>query len=200
MQNKQNVSVQEGVRRFRFGSKQRLLLSLGLLAAVMGLMFSSCSSTIENRNPVGEQFPEVEGETLEREALVLPPGEPCVLLVGYVQDAQFDADRWLLGLLQAKPDVRILEVPTISGLFPRLIANTIDSGMRKGIPSEDWQSVVTVYGADAKRIKELTGNQRGRNIRVLLVDAEGRVRWFHDRGYSPSKLLELGQAALALKN
>ena len=121
-----------------------------------------------------------------------------MLLIGYVQRAQFDADRWLVGLLQAPPPVRILEVPTIKGLFPRVIAGTIDEGMRSGIPSEDWGVVVTLYGSDANKLVELTGNENGRNIRVLLVDADGVVRWFHDRGFSAGKLLELVQAAEGL--
>ena len=165
-----------------------------MLAVATLLAFTSCSSTVENRDPLGERFPTVAGEGLDGEKLVLPLEEPSVLLVGYVQDAQFDADRWLIGLLQAMPPVRILEVPTIAGLFPRMIAGRIDSGMRNGIPNEDWESVVTVYGDHAGQIVELTGNE-GRNIRVLLLDAEGHVRWFHDRGFSAAKLLELGEVA-----
>jgi hypothetical protein len=33
---------------------------------------------------------------------------------------------------------------------------------------------------------------------VLLLDAEGRVQWMHDRGYSASKLLELAARAREL--
>ncbi len=168
------------------------------LLAFASLLVSSCSSTIENRELVGELFPTVTGETLEGKTLALPLNEPTVLLLGFVQEAQFDADRWLIGLLQATPPVRILEVPTIPGLFPRLIGDTIDDGMRNGIPSEDWQSVATVYGGDAERIVEFTGNESPRNIRVLLLDSEGRIRWFHDRGFSAGKLLELGEFAARL--
>ncbi|MFT5286200.1 MAG: hypothetical protein ACI8TQ_002368 [Planctomycetota bacterium] len=180
-------------------SKARgLTLLFGSIAFAALLTVSSCSSTFPNREVLGERFPEVTGETLTGEKLALPLNEPTVLLLGYVQDAQFDADRWLIGLLQATPPVRILEVPTIPGLFPTMLAGTIDEGMRKGIPSEDWQSVATVYGSDAELIVELTGNERPRNIRVLLLDAEGRVRWFHDRGFSAGKLLELGKEAARL--
>jgi hypothetical protein len=170
----------------------------GLIAVATLLAVTSCSSTVDNRDPLGEHFPEVAGETLDGETLALPLDEPSVLLVGYVQDVQFDADRWLIGLLQATPPARILEVPTVAGLFPRLIANKIDAGMRSGIPSEDWEAVVTLYGPDAKRIVELTGSERPRNIRVLLLDADGRICWFHDRGFSAAKLLELGEAASRL--
>jgi hypothetical protein len=125
-------------------------------------------------------------------------GQPAVLLVGYQQNAQFDADRWLFGLLQAQTPARILEVPTIPGIFPGLFAKSIDSGMRTGIPNEDWSCVVTLYGGAATRLERFTGRTRARNMRVILLDAEGQVRWFHDRGFSAGKLLELDGAARSL--
>lgn len=169
-----------------------------LLSAALMLALAACSSPLPNRQPLGEAFPPVEGKSLSGDPVALPPKEPAVLLVGYLQEAQFDADRWLYGLLQANPPVRILEVPTIPGLFPSLFAGKIDEGMRQGIPSEDWASVVTVYGDPAKPIARLTGTERGQNIRVLLLDASGRVQWFHDRGFSAAKLIELEAAIAAL--
>ncbi len=171
------------------------VLASALLAATMG----SCRSTVENRDPLQQPFPQVRGQSLAGEAVTLPvPGEPVLVLLGYAQDAQFDADRWLYGLLQAQFPVRILEVPTIPGLFPRLISGTIDSGMRSGIPSEDWSSVVTVFGSDAGTLVAFTGDQQPSNMRVLLLDEEGRVHWFHDRGFSAAKLLELERSARLL--
>ncbi len=169
-----------------------------LLLSGAALTQISCQSTVPNRSPLGETFPSVSGKSLEGGTAVELPaalaGAPAVLLIGYDQDAQFDADRWLYGLLQADLGVQLLELPTIKGLFPRMIAGTIDSGMRAGIPSEDWASVVTVYGAGAGKIVDFTGNEVGSNIRVLLLDAEGRTTWFHDRGFSAGKLIELQQA------
>ena len=166
-----------------------------LLLIALGL--SACSSPVPNRDPLGEPFPEVAGKTLAGEPLELPGalgGAPAVLLVGYVQDAQFDADRWLYGLLQAELPVAVYELPTIPGLFPRALSGRIDAGMRSGIPAEDWAAVVTVYGERAARIVALTGNESPRNVRVLLLDSNGRVLWFHDRGFSAGKLIELQQA------
>jgi hypothetical protein len=173
---------------------------LGLCLAVLILaLLSSCQSAVANRDVLGQSFPAVVGESLSGERVQLPTREKAsVLLVGYAQDAQFDADRWIFGLLQAKPEASIVELPTIPGLFPRLASGWIDSGMRSGIPSEDWSSVVTVYGSAAKTIVDFTGNEKPRNIRVLLLDSEGRVRWFHDRGFSAAKLLELDGAIRAL--
>jgi hypothetical protein len=171
------------------------------LAALCLLSSLACATTAPNRDPVGERFPRASGKALDGTARTLPDdlaGQPAVLLVGYVQGAQFDLDRWILGLLQAKTPVRILEVPTIEGLVPTVISGWIDSGMRSGIPAEDWPAVVTVYGSEAAGIVRLTGEERPRNARVILLDPEGRVAWFHDRGYSAAKALELDVAARAL--
>jgi hypothetical protein len=171
---------------------------LAALAAVVAL--GACASPVPNRDPVGQAFPQVQGESLAGEAMTLPDdlaGAPAILLVGYVQEAQFDLDRWLLGLLDSGTPVRLLEVPTIPGLVPGLFSDSIDAGMREGIPSEDWSLVVTVYG-DGDAIVDLTGNTSPRNTRVLLLDADGVVRWFHDRGYSARVMLELDERARAL--
>ena len=172
-----------------------LAMGIALVISVLG-----CRPTIENRDPVGETFPSVRGESLDGDSVRIPDdfaGEPMVLLVGYVQKAQFDLDRWALGILQAGLPVRVLEVPTIRGLLPGAFARTIDAGMLSGIPSEDWGSVITVYG-DAGKIVRATGNEGARNGRILLLDAAGRVAWYHDRGYSAGKMLELRRAAESL--
>lgn len=180
----------------------QLLSSRLLLATLFGSLLLGCSnSSTVNRDPVGEVFPTVQGESLDREAIELPSalaGQPAILLVGYLQEAQFDADRWLFGLLQAGTPAQIREVPTIPGLVPSAISSTIDNGMRAGIPSEDWGSVVTIYGSDAGKIREMTGDENGRNMRVILLDQEGHVRWFHDRGFSAAQLIALDKAAREL--
>jgi hypothetical protein len=166
----------------------------------LALLLAGCSSPLTNRDPVGEPFPSVRGESLEGTALELPEelaGAPAVLIVGYLQDAQFDADRWLFGLLQSETTLRILEVPAVRGWVPRLISGKIDQGMRDGIPPEDWASVVTVYG-DADKVAQFTGTELGNNVRVFLLDSSGRVVWFHDRGYSAGVLLEMLEVARPL--
>ena len=168
--------------------------------ALLLFLLSACSSVVVNQDPTGQVFPSVRGTSLAGESYTLPDdfaGKPLVLLVGYKQRSQFDLDRWILGLVQLQTPVRIVEVPTIKGLIPGMFANQIDAGMRKGIPEEDWGAVVTVYD-EAAPIVEFTGNENGSNGRVLLLDKQGKVVWFADRGYSAGQVKALDEAVRAL--
>jgi hypothetical protein len=49
---------------------------------------------------------------------------------------------------------------------------------------------VTLY-AEAKPVAEFTGNEDGLPGRVVLLDGDGRVVFFHDRGYSLGTLQRL---------
>ena len=165
-----------------------------LLAASAVVMAGGCARTIANRDPTGEIFPTVIGESLEGERTEMPAayaGRPAVLLIGYKQGTQFDIDRWLMGLMQAGVDAQLVEVPTIPGLMPTIASGWIDDGMRSGIPREDWGAVVTLYGNAAKPVAELTGNEYGRLARVIVLDREGTIIWFDDEGYSARKAMEI---------
>lgn len=169
------------------------------LAAAAASSLGGCTSTIENRDPTGERFPTVVAEPLSGGEVTIPDdfaGAPVLLLVGYVQDSQFDIDRWLYGAIDADLNVTLREVPAARGAAASLAKGFIDSGMRKGIPKDEWGAVSTTYGKAAEAIGTFTGTERPRNARVLLLGPSGVVRWFHDQGYSALKLKEL-EAALA---
>ena len=164
-----------------------------LLIILLAFSLIGCSTTFVNSNPVGENFPAVKGQTLTEEKRELPSyfeGSEVVLLLGYEQDSQFDIDRWLIGLDMTETKIKAYEIPTIQGLLPRIFKSSIDEGMRKGIPKELWGGVITIYG-DGATVQEFTGNQNPNNARVLLLDKDGKVIYFHDRGFSVQALNEL---------
>ena len=158
-----------------------------LLIGCLGLILSGCGTTYPNRNIVGEKFPSVRGKALSGEEVTLPDqlkGKKVIIVIGYMQDTQFDIDRWGIGFFTADLDLPpVYEVPTIPGLLPSLFKESIDKGMRSGIPAESWKDVITVYGNDGGKIAEWTGTTVPRNCRVLLLDENGVVLWMHDKGY-----------------
>ncbi len=130
------------------------------------------------------------GQTLAGEPVDIPGdffGQKTLLLLGYKQDTQFDIDRWLIGLDMTETRVAVYEIPTIQGLAPRMFSTVINNGMRRGIPKELWKGVVTVY-ADGDKVQRYTGNQNPNNARVILLNKEGNVIYFYDRGFSVEAL------------
>ena len=157
------------------------------------LLAASCSSTYPNQNITGKSFPKVSGESLAKEKVQIPDdfkGIFTLLLVGYKQDSQFDIDRWLIGLDMTETKVDVYELPTIQGMFPRMFSTMIDNGMRRGIPKELWQGIITIY-SDGDKVQAFTGNENPNNARVLLLNKSGVIVYFYDEGFSVSALNEL---------
>jgi hypothetical protein len=174
--------------------------NLLFLISLSFLLFGCSKNSIQNKEASGKNFPEVSATLLTGENIKLPAylaGASAVVFVGYIQNSQFDIDRWILGLNQVGAKVRLIEVPTIQGMIPSLIRDKIDNGMRSGIPQEDWPLVATVYD-DADKITQLTGTERPLNARVFLLDKTGKIVWFYDRGYSATYVLELAEKIKAL--
>lgn len=163
------------------------------LTLLVVTLLSACSSPIANKNPINQTFPEVVGENLKEQKVVIPnelEGQARLLLIGYVQDAQFDIDRWLIGLDMTKTAVTAYEIPTIEGMVPRMFERFINNGMRAGIPKNLWGGVITVYQG-AEKITNLTGTENPNNARVLLLDEDGKIIFFYDQGFAVEPLNNL---------
>ena len=168
--------------------------------ALSGAIFAMGCASHPATNPVGQAFPRVEGKSLSGKEVVIPDdfsGQASLIVIGYKQKSQFDIDRWLLGLSTKKLGIPVYEVPSVVGFIPSLFSNGIDDGMRRGIPQEDWSNVVTIYN-DADKVAQFTGNDNGIVGRVVLLDAAGRVQFFHDRGFSVGALERLSQVVADL--
>ena len=152
-----------------------------------------CTKSFSNKNPVGEQFPSVKGHSLEKKNYNIPEdfvGDKVLFLIGFVQNTQFDIDRWTIGLDQTTTKVNTYELPATQGLFPIVFKTRLDDSMRVGIPDEIWGGVITIY-KDGGIIQGFTGNENPRNTRVVLIDERGIIIFFHDSGFSIKALNEL---------
>jgi hypothetical protein len=167
----------------------------GFMAISVVSLFAGCGSSLPNRDIVGEVFPKVKGKSLDGVEKILPSafkGNKVILILGYEQNTQFDIDRWGIGFFTADLQLPpVYEIPTIPGLLPSLFKESIDSGMRSGIPKESWKDVITVYGGDGSILTKWTGTESARNCRVILLDENGKVLWMHDKGYGLPPLKSL---------
>ncbi|MCG8670975.1 MAG: hypothetical protein MI867_16315 [Pseudomonadales bacterium] len=176
------------------------MINRSLLACLLLILagLQGCTTTYTNQSPVGELFPSVKGTSLSDKEYDIPEqfkGQPVLFLIGYKQASQFDIDRWLIGLDMTETKVATYELPAIQGFVPRLFSRQIDSGMRAGIPDELWRAVITIY-EDGDRVQQFTGNTNPNNARCVLLDADSRIVYFYDRGFSVAALNEL-KAALS---
>jgi hypothetical protein len=161
-----------------------------ITSAFMVLMLSACSAQYPNQQILGKQFPTISGQSLDEKIVTIPSDfktGKTLLLIGYKQDSQFDIDRWLIGLDMTGVTLPTYELPTIAGMAPRIFSTFIDSGMRKGIPKELWGGVITIY-KDGETVQKFTGNQNPNNTRVILIDSQGKILHFYDRGFSVEAL------------
>jgi hypothetical protein len=160
---------------------------------IFSALLTACSTHYPNQNIEGQNFPAIQGESLEKNSVSIPNdflGKPALLLIGYKQNSQFDIDRWLIALDMTETVVDAYEIPTIQGMFPKMFSTFIDNGMRAGIPKPLWKGVITVYD-DGEKIQEYTGNHNPNNTRVVLLDKNGRVVYFYDAGFAVSALNDL---------
>jgi predicted transcriptional regulator len=168
-----------------------------IIALAFGLLLmSGCSTVYPNKDITGQVFPEVVGQSLEKKSVTIPndfSGEITLLLIGYVQNSQFDIDRWLIGLDMTQTKVNVYEIPTIQGLFPQMFSTFIDNGMRSGIPKPLWKGVITVY-EDGDKVQALTGNEKSSNARVVLLDKKGKILYFYDQGFAVDALNQVRDA------
>lgn len=165
-----------------------------LLLVIFTIVLQGCASYDYSRTvELGDKMIEATGESLDGTKYEIPndfAGQQTLLIFGYVQDSQFDIDRWLIGVDMTGTQVPVYEIPTIKGMFPRMFKTFIDNGMRRGIPKEIWKGVITVY-EQGDEVQRFTGNQSPLNSRVMLLDENGRVTYFYDRGFSVDALNEL---------
>ncbi|GHB77716.1 hypothetical protein GCM10008107_29130 [Psychrosphaera saromensis] len=172
-----------------------------VILAIFVSLLSACGTSYPNQSVKGQVFPSITGQTLEQNQLNIPADlkqDAVLLLIGYKQNSQFDIDRWLIGLDMTNTIVDVYELPTIQGMFPRMFSTVIDNGMRKGIPKELWKGVVTVY-EDGEKVQKFTGNESGNNARVALINKDGVILYFYDRGFSVGALNELRNALEATR-
>ena len=148
-----------------------------LILIMSFLSLFGCSTIFTNNNPTGKIFPSVEGQSLDKIKYSIPEdflGDKVLFLIGFVQNTQFDIDRWTIGLDQTNTKIKTFELSAIKGLFPIVFKTRLDNSMRTGIPDEIWGGVITIY-EDGEKIQRFTGNEKSRNTRVVLIDENGEV-------------------------
>jgi len=150
------------------------------------LSLAGCQVSYPTRNPVGDTFPTVAGQTLAGEVITLPDalaGRPTVLLVAYSGRAKDDVLWWMTFAKMYLGDARVVSVPAVTSWWSWLWRDRLEDAIRNALPESYWPGVVTLYD-DAPEVAGFTGNRHGSTARVLLLDEQGRVVFFNADGFN----------------
>ncbi len=177
-----------------------LLLGAGLAVAVVYLLWRAApASKLMRSGGALPCFPTVSGANLDRSRMEFPrdfAGMRNLLLVAFERWHQRDVDTWLPAaskLEAAVPGFVYYELPVIRKL-PVLYRSFINEGMRAGIPDQtSRERTITLY-LDKKDFRSALGINDERDIRLFLVDREGRMLWSESGPWTAEKGADLERA------
>jgi len=134
------------------------------------------------RLPVGTRLPALVGETLAGPDLRLPEaarGRVTLIAMGFSYASRHAVEPWMDRFRRdfaRDSAVTFYELPMMSGIGPRLGKPFIDSGMRRGTPSELHARVATVWTDVATWRRRLAVRDQDLAY-LILIDRDGRVVW-----------------------
>jgi len=138
--------------------------------------------------PRSDRFPRIEARDLEGRDVVLPDafdGDRNVVIVAFRREHQGLVDSWIPWLEERAahdPGLRFYELPTIARLWAPM-RGFIDGGMATAIKDPTvLRRTLTVYGDRTRLTDPLGIGDRG-TVTILLVDADGTVRWTGSGGF-----------------
>ena len=126
-------------------------------------------------------------------------GKVALAALGFTYDSRFAVEAWskrFKGEFGGRPGVTFFEIPMIGGMG-RLGKFFIDRGMRKNTATELHENVITVYGGTGDW-KTRVGFKQEDAAYLLLIDAQGIVRWIHAGMFDEAAFQALRAATLAL--
>lgn len=157
----------------------RPILGTHLVAVVLACM--TCQA---------QTLPATVGETLSGKRIVLADavrGHAVVLVAGFNKEAGDGCGAWATAL-RSDPALTGVPIYRVAMLeqAPSFVRGAIKGGLRKGLSSAQQDNFV-VLTQDDKVWQSYFSVTEDKDPYVVLLDAEGRVRW---RGYGAAKDLE----------
>ncbi|PKQ61106.1 hypothetical protein BZG02_16815 [Labilibaculum filiforme] len=152
----------------------------------------------------GDIFPQIKGELLSSELIILPDhckGKVSVLIIAFKRGTQVQIDTWTTPLLKefsVHKDFRFIEIPMISNLYDWM-SHYINNGMRGGIDETMHKNVMTYYGP-LNSYFDYFDVQDKKLCYLFLLDKEGKIQHLTKGKSKPEELSILFQKIKNLLN
>ena len=128
------------------------------------------------------RFPHMAARDLEGRSLELPDafsGASNLVVVAFRREQQAMVDSWVAWwetIAAEHPSLRCFEIPVIATRWSPARA-AIDGGMAQAVRAQEARRrTLTVY-TDVRRVTDALAIDTTDTVTVLLVDADGRLRW-----------------------
>ncbi len=149
------------------------------------------------------KFPEMKVQTLSKKDITFPTetiGKPTILCLVFEGKAQSLVDTWTTPILAkyANNEVNYYEIPMIKSLY-KIMKNTIDNGMRKGVPEKLHGNVATYFGSLSDYKTKLMLDDTD-NCFIFLLDKKGVIKYVADNVADAQKLSALYDKVAQIDN
>ena len=135
------------------------------------------------------QFPMIEGENLLGKKIELPQageGHPSVIIIGFTHASQSQTKPWSARLY---PGVTTYSLAVLQDV-PRLVRGMAVGGIKSGVPQEQRERFLLVFRGE-KELKEAAGFDSPNDAYLILLDADGTIRWRFHGALNDASLAEL---------
>lgn len=140
----------------------------------------------------GEPFPTISGITLSGRLLELPAaasGKPAVVVFSFSRTAGKDAHLWIEHLANAVPSYDLIVMESV----PKLFRGIAISGIRSSMPPTMQDRTIVLYQDEKLWRLRLAVSDNNRTY-VVLLGADGRLRWSNTGAYSDSEYARMKNA------
>jgi hypothetical protein len=123
-------------------------------------------------------FPSIEGQNLVGKKIAFPQvaeGHPTVIVIGFTHASQSQTKSWSARLT---PEIATYSLAVLEDV-PRLVRGMAVAGIKGGVPQEQRERFLLVFRGE-KELKQAVGYDSSKDAYLVLLDAEGAIRWrFH---------------------
>lgn len=166
------------------------------------LTIASFSVILLAEPPVGMQFPDLQGETLDNKTVNIPndtKGKSTIICMAYSQDAEMDLKTWYeptynkfiakTELMSDAYDINLYFVPMFTGVVEGAAGNA-KKKMKEGV-QEDIQPHIIVYKGTLDAYKDKLKMDDKKKPYIFVLDKTGKIIYVTSGPYTEDKMDEI---------
>ena len=147
--------------------------------------------------PVGTQFPDLKGETLDDKTISIPndtKGKSTIICMAYSSDAEKDLKTWyepsynkfIASSELMAPDVNLYFVPMFTGVAEGAVGNA-KKQMKEGVQA-DIQPHIIVYSGALDAYKDKLKMDDKKKPYIFVLDKDGKIVYVTSGPYTEEKM------------